>query len=165
MQIAKCRTYHAQTDGRGVVRMPDGQSVFKLYYVSIIGRDQPELYDWQHSPHSHAEFERDFVRGGHEGIGFAIVFPHVTKIYRFSPVMETILDVREYDTYGMTPRDCARQDGFHEFACYAEAVIAADEYRAWAKAVTVNEYLVFRSDATEFQVVSDNKLATYWMVR
>ncbi len=48
--------------------------------------------------------------------------------------METILDVSEFDTDGMTPRDCARDDGSHEFACYAEAVLAADEYRAWAKA-------------------------------
>ncbi len=165
MQIAKCRTYHAHAHGRGVARMLDGQSVFKLYYISIIGRGQPERYDWQYSPRSPAEFEQVFVSGGHEGIGFAIVFPHVTKIYRFSPDMETILDVREYETDGMTPRDCSRRDGFHEFACYAEAVIAADEYRAWAKAATVNEYLAFRSDAAEFQVVSNNKLAAYWIVR
>ena len=165
MRIVKCRTYHATTEGRSVARMPDGRSVFKLYYVSIVGRDRPELYEWRNSPHSQADFERVFLSGGHEGIGFAIAFPHVTKIYRFSPDMETVLDVREYNTDGMTPRDCSRQDGFHEFACFAELVIAADEYRAWAKAATVNEYLAFGSEAAEFQVVSHNKLADYWVVR
>ena len=165
MQITTCRTYHGQTVGRGVVRMPDGRSVFKLYYISVIGRDRPELYEWRYSPRSHAEFERAFVSGGYQGVGFAIAFPHVTKIYRFSPSMETILDVSEFDTDGMTPRDCARDDGSHEFACYAEAVIAAEEYRAWAEATTVDEYLAYRSDAADFPVVSNTKLAAYWNAR
>jgi hypothetical protein len=165
MQITMCRTYHAQTVEQSVVRMPDGRSVFKLYYISVIGRDRPELYEWRYSPRSHAEFERAFASGGYEGVGFAIAFPHVTKIYRFSPSMETILDVSEFDTDGMTPRDCSRDDGSHEFACYAEAVIAAEEYRAWAKATTVDEYLVFRSDAADFPVVSNTKLAAYWNAR
>ena len=165
MQITMCRTYHAQTVGRGVVRMPDSRSVFKLYYISVIGRDRPELYEWRSSPRSQAEFERAFVSGGYEGVGFAIAFPHVTKIYRFSPSMETILDVSEFDTDGMTPRDCSRDDGSHEFACYAEAVIAAEEYRAWAKATTVDEYLAYRSDAADFPVVSNTKLAAYWNAR
>ena len=165
MQITMCRTYHGQTVGRGVARMPDGRSVFKLYYISVIGRDRPELYEWRSGPRSHAEFERAFVAGGYQGVGFVIAFPHVTKIYRFSPAMETILDVSEFDTDGMTPRDCTRDDGSHEFACYAEAVLAAEEYRAWAKATTVDEYLAYRSDAADFPVVSNTKLAAYWNAR
>jgi hypothetical protein len=72
------------------------------------------------------------------------------------------LDVREFDTESMTDRDCSRSDGYHELACYAEAAIAADEYRAWARAATVEEYLAFRSDAADFPVVSNDKLAAYW---
>jgi len=142
--------------------MPDGKSVFKVYYISVIGRDRPELYEWQRSPRTTADFERMFVAGGHEGVGFVICFPHVTKVYRFSPEGETILDVREFDTESMTDRDCSRSDGYHELACYAEAAIAADEYRAWARAATVEEYLAFRSDAADFPVVSNDKLAAYW---
>ena len=162
MQIATCRPYHAQTVGQSVLRMPDGKSVFKVYYTSVIGRDKPELYEWQHCPRTRAHFEQVFLAGGHEGIGFVIAFPHVTKIFRFSPDMETILDVREFDTAGMTDRDCTRTDGSHEFACYAEAVIAADEYRAWARAASVDDYLAFRSTETDFPVASNTKLAAYW---
>jgi len=142
--------------------MPDGKSVFKVYYISVIGRDRPELYEWQRSPRTTADFERMFVGGSHEGIGFVIAFPHVTKVYRFSPEGETILDVREFNTEGMTDRDCSRSDGYHELACYAEAAIAADEYRAWAQSGSVHEYLALCSDASDFPVVSNVKLADYW---
>jgi hypothetical protein len=145
--------------------MPDGKSVFKVYYISVVGRDRPELYEWQHSSRTAADFEKAFLAGGHEGIGFVLAFPHVTKVYRFSPGGETILDVREFDTVGMTDRDCSRSDGYHELACYAEAAIAADEYRAWAASGAVDEYLAQCSDAADFPVVSNSKLAAYWNAR
>jgi len=162
MQIAACRSYHAETVGQSILRMPDGKSAFKVYYISVIGRDRPELYEWQHSPRTQAQFEKTFLAGGYEGIGFAVAFPHVTKIFRFSPAMETIMDVREFHTEGMRPMDCTRGEGYHEFACYAEAAIAADEYRSWARAATVEEYLAFRATAAEFPVASNTKLAAYW---
>jgi hypothetical protein len=165
MQVKPCRTYHAKTVGRSVLRMPDGKSVFKVYYISVIGRDRPELYEWEHASRTAKDFERAFVAGSHEGVGFVIAFPHVTKVYRFSPEGETILDVREFDTEGMTDRDCSRSGGYHELACYAEAALAADEYRAWAEAGSVNEYLNLRSDAADFPVVNNAKLTAYWNAR
>ena len=162
MQIAACRTYHAQTVGQSLLRMPDGISAFKVYYLSVIGRDRPELFEWQRSPRTQNQFEQEFLAGGHAGIGFVVAFPHVTKIFRFSPGAETILDVREFHTEGMRQMDCARGDGYHEFACYAEAVIAADEYHAWAKAATVEAYLASRSAAADFPVGSNTKLAAFW---
>jgi hypothetical protein len=42
MNISKCRTYHAISAGQSLLRMPDGKSVFKIYYLSIVGRDKPE---------------------------------------------------------------------------------------------------------------------------
>jgi hypothetical protein len=145
--------------------MSDGKSAFKVYYISVIGRHTPELFEWERSPRSVADFERAFLAGGFEGIGFVLAFPHVTKIFRFSPGAETILDVREFHTDGMRPMDCARGEGFHEFACYAEAVIAADEYHAWAKARMVEEYLDTRSVAGDFPVSDNTKLAVYWAAR
>ena len=56
--------------------MPDGKSVFKVYYISVIGRDRPELYEWQRSPRTTADFERMFVAGGHEGVGFVLQATH-----------------------------------------------------------------------------------------
>jgi hypothetical protein len=145
--------------------MPDGRSVFKIYYISAVGRPQRELFEWEHAPRTPHQFEAAFLAGGHEGVGFVLAFPHVTKVYRFSPDVETILDVREFNTEGMTPRDCSRSDGYHELACYAEAVIAADEYHAWGAATAVEEYLEFRSNAAEFPIASNTKLATYWTAR
>jgi hypothetical protein len=142
--------------------MPDGKSAFKIYYISVIGRDAPELFEWQRCPRTPRDFEQAFLSGSHEGVGFVLAFPHVTKIFRFSPGAETILDVREFHTDGMRPMDCSRDGGYHEFACYAEAAIAADEYRAWADALSVAIYLASRSEAAEFPVRSNTKLAAYW---
>ena len=162
MQITPCKSYHAQTVGQTVLRMADDRSAFKIYYLSVIGRDKPEQYEWQQCRQKPADFEITFRKGGYEGIGFVTAFPHVTKIFRFSPTTETVLDVREFHTEGMRPMDCSRPDGYHEFACYAEAAIAADEYRSWARVGSVEEYLAFRSHAADFPVASNAKLATYW---
>jgi hypothetical protein len=162
MQISACRPYHAQAVGQNLLQMPDGKSAFKVYYISVIGRDKPELYEWKHLSWTQASFEKTFLVGGHEGVGFVTAFPHVTKIFRFSPYGETILDVLEYSTKDMQRKDCSRADTSHEFACYAEALIAADEYRAWARAKTVEEYLSFRCSLTDFPVVGNTKLAAYW---
>jgi len=162
MQISICKPYHAQAIGQNLLQMPDGRSVFKVYYLSIMGRDKPEQYEWEHSPWTQDNFEKAFLAGNYEGIGFVTAFPHVTKIFRFSPYNETILDVTEFSTKDMQLKDCSRPDKSHEFACYAEALIAADEYRTWARAKTVEEYLAFRCNTTDFPVVSNTKLATYW---
>ncbi len=165
MQITPCRTYHGQTVNRSLVHMPDGTSAFKVYYISVIGRDTPERFEWRHAPRTFADFEAAVRVTGVEGIGFILAFPHVTKIFRFAPSGETVIDVREFHTDGMRPMDCTRGDGFHEFACYAEAAIAADEFQAWAKAASVEEYLGFRSEAADFPVASHTKLAAYWSKR
>ena len=162
MEIAACRTYHAITSSVSALSMQDGRSAFKVYYISIIGREQPELYEWERCARTREEFERVFVAGAHEGIGFVTAFPHIAKIFRFAPSMETVLDIREFDTAGMRPKDCARGDGYHEFACYAEAAIAAEEYHAWAQATTVAEYLGFRCDRADFPLARNGKLAQYW---
>lgn len=162
MQIAKCRLYHARTFKQSLLRMPDGKSVFKIYYISIIGRDTPEKFEWERAPHAQAGFEKLFLSGNHEGMGFVTAFPHITKIYRFSPYAETILDIGEFHTADMLHKDCSRNDGSHEFACYAESAISADEYEAWAKALTVEEYIAFRCMKTNFPVASNVKMAEYW---
>jgi hypothetical protein len=162
MKVAVCRPYHAQTVGRTTMQMPDGKSVFKIYYLSIIGRDKPERYEWGAAPFTRDEFESAFLRGGHEGIGFVTAFPHITKVFRYAPSVETVVDVREFHTEGMRTLDVARGDSSHEFACYAEAIIAAEEFRAWASASSVEEYLAYNSSASDFSVISHTKLAAYW---
>lgn len=162
MQIKACRTYHGKRVGRTLLRLPDGRSAFKVYYISIVGRDTPELFEWERSPRTLQDFEQTFLAAGHEGVGFVLAFPHVTKIFRFSPGAETILDVREFHTDGMRPMDCSREGGYHEFACYAEAAIAAEEYRAWAGAASVETYLACHAESADFPVSNNTKLATHW---
>ena len=162
MLIKQCRMYHAHTIEKNILRMPDQKSIFKIYYLSIIGRDTPELFEWEHCLYTQANFEQKFLLGKHEGIGFVIAFPHIVKIFRFSPYNETVLDVREFHTVDMQSKDCSRDDGSHEFACYAESVISADEYEAWANATTVKDYTAFRCRKTDFSIASNMKLTTYW---
>jgi hypothetical protein len=160
--IKPCQTYHARVDRVTLLRMPDGLSAFKFYYLSITGRAKPKLYEWSSCPRTIEEFETAFLASGIEGVGLVTCFPHITKVFRFSPGNETVLDVRELDTATLQPVDASRGDGFHEFACLAEALIAADEYSAWASACSVDEFLSYRCNLTDLPVLSNTKLNEYW---
>jgi hypothetical protein len=160
--IKPCQTYHARVDRFTLLRMPDGLSAFKVYYLSITGRARPELYEWSVCTRTIGEFETAFRSSGIEGVGLVTCFPHITKVFRFSPGNETVLDVRELDTATLQSIDASRGDGFHELACLAEALIAAEEYKVWASARSVDEYLAFRCDLADFPVLSNTKLNEYW---
>jgi hypothetical protein len=162
MEITACQGYHAVADGFTVTRMTDGKSVYKIYYVSIIRREKPQLYEWDRFAVTREAFEKNFSKAGFEGIGFAVVFPHITKVFRYSPHVETVLDIAEHDTVTLKKLDCDRGDGFHEFACYAEVIIAADEYHAWAAAGSVESYLEYQSPSADFPMVDPAKFGTYW---
>ena len=161
-QVLSCQPYHGNSAGQTVLNMPDGRSVFKLYLLSIIDRDEPMLYDWASSRLSISEFKVRFCERGYEGVGFVTAFPHITKVFRYAPEVETVGDVRELHTATLDEMDCNRGDQYHEFACYAESLIAAEEYRAWAKANSVDEYLQFRCSLSDFPIVNHNKLSDYW---
>ena len=158
MKIKPCRTYHAVLAERALIRMPDEGSAFKVYHLSIVGRDDPSRYEWSRAPISCQDFRAAFLQGGRRGIGFVTAFPHVTKVFRFCPDNETLLDVEELETRGLRPLDCSRGDGFHEFACLAEAAIASDEYAFWARSATVQDYLSAWSEQTDFPFLNNRKL-------
>lgn len=161
MKVTACRTYHSKTVGGGLLRLPDGKSAFKVYYVSIIGRDEPSRFEWGKCALTAESFEAMVTKSGWEGVGFITAFPHITKVFRFAPSMETVMHVRAFNTTDLKPLSLEREDGFVEFACYAEAAIAADEYHAWAKAASVEEYLRFRSAFVDGPVKTNRKLAEY----
>jgi len=162
MQIKPCRPYHSQTVQRDLLRLADGASVFKVYYLNIMGRDDPAQYEWEYSPLTIEDFESRLLAGDLEGVGFITAFPHITKVFRFAPSMETVLHVCAFRTADLAPLELSREDGYVEFACFAEAAIAADEYHAWAQGVDVEEYLAFRSDFDDGPVASHRKLAEYY---
>lgn len=162
MKVTPCAGYHAKVENSNVLHMPDGRSVFKLYYVSIVGRDNPERFDWNKCPISKADFEQRFLASAQEGIGFVTVFPHIFKVFRYSPKSEILMLVKAYWTPTWEPVNLDRGEGFMEFACLAEAMLAEREYAAWAAASSVDEYLASICGTMDAPVVSANKLLTYW---
>ena len=162
MHVSACRLYHSRLAGRSLLRMADGQSVFKMYYVSLTGRAERGRYEWDQSPFGIGDFEALFQRGTFEGVGFVTAFPHITKVFRFAPSMETVLHVTAFNTRDLSPLNLGREEGYTEFACLAEAVIAADEYRAWASALSVSDYLRSHSAFKEAPVVDAAKMKRYW---
>jgi hypothetical protein len=162
MKVQPCKTYRAVDAGRTAVDMPDGRSWFKVYYVSITGRDEPARYEWGKGAFGREDFEGLLMASDVEGIGFVTAFPHITKVFRFAPSAETVMHVRAFDTRTLAPLALDRGGGWMEFACLAEAVIAADEYRAWAEKTTVKAYLEAWSGFAEAPIAAHDKLLSYW---
>ena len=162
MQIKPCQPYAAQLlRPPELVRMPDRRSAFKVYFLSITGRAEPARYEWGVGPERPEDFLARLASSAQPGIGFATVFKHIAKIFRFDPAAETVLHVKALRTADLAPLDLARGEGFCEFACYAEAVLAAAEYRAWAQALTVEEYLAGAADLADGRIAAHAKLAHY----
>jgi len=163
LTIEPTRTYHAVLSGTDVLRGKDGKTVFKVYYVDIIGRDEPERYEWDKCNLSKDELLSKLTDvEGIEGVGFITAFPHVMKAFRFAPENEIVLNVRAWHTADLEPLDLSRLGDYVEFACLAEAEIAADEYRSWAQAETVEEYLEQWCPYGEGPIVKNDKLQDYW---
>lgn len=158
-----CNTYHAVLSGKNMARGADGRSVFKVYFVDIIGRKDPTRTVWAQSGISKDGFAKSLAATeGVEGVGFVTAFPHITKVFRFGPEAETVLNVRAWNTRDLAPLDLKRSAGYVEFACLAEAAIAADEYRFWSEAETVAAYLDRWSAWSQGPVARHDKLAAYW---
>ncbi len=162
MVVEQCKPYHAQSAGTATLRMEDGKSIFKLYYLDITGREDRARYEWKQSSLDKAAFEADLHGSTLEGVGFVTAFPHITKVFRFAPDAETVMHVRAFNTSDLSELDLERGSGWVEFACYAEALIGADEYRAWADAGTVEEYFERWSGFSDGPISSESKLRHYW---
>ena len=162
MDIRPCGTYHATIETCVTVTMPDGKSAFKVYFVSSTGRDNPERFEWDRCPIDRQRFLQDFRASGRQGIGFVTAFPHITKVFVFPPRAEVLLDVEAFETATGQPLSLERPDGRCEFACLAEAVIANDEFLAWADAPDVPTYLRHAMPPGRADVHSNRKLADHF---
>jgi hypothetical protein len=162
MQIKPCQSYHAVLTDQMLLRGTDIKSAFKVYFISITGRAEPARYEWPHDKTARDRFAGLFRQNKFEGVGFVTAFPHITKLFRFDPAAETVLNVRAFKTSDLSQIDMARAEDYLEFACYAEALLAAAEYRLWAKAKTVMEYLSEFSSFDNGKIVSNTKLADHF---
>ena len=161
--VKPCDTYHAVSAGKDVLRGADGKTVLKVYFINIIGRSDPSKVVWAECGLAKEDFLKALAEtDGAEGVGFVTAFPHITKVFRYGPEAETVVNVRAWSTKDMAPLDLSRSDGYVEFACLAEALIAADEYRLWAEAESVAAYLEKWSDWADGPIVRHDKLGVYW---
>jgi hypothetical protein len=171
--VKPCNTYHAVLSSHELWRGADGKSAFKVYFCDIVGRKEPARTVWAQcglakaDSSSEALAKVDFLKGlgkieSAEGVGFVTAFPHVMKVFRFGPEAETNCNVRGWSTMDLKPLDLARSDGYVEFACYAEAAIAAEEFAYWAAAKSVEEYLGRFCRSADWPVAQNDKLAAYW---
>ena len=160
MEVKDTRSYDTRLVHRCLVRGRDGRSSFKLYRLDLVGRANPERYQWPASGLDPAELQRHLKL--FEGLGFVTSFPHITKVFRFDPGAETVLIVRAFRTTGFEALDIGRPEGYVEFACLAEALIASDEYRLWAKAPTVEGYLGSWSRFRAGAIRDHAKLRRHW---
>ena len=162
MEVSQNGGYHAVIESSSVLKMPDGKSVFKIYYVSIVGRDTPSKYEWGSCPLSKEEYEKRFLASGNEGIGFVTAFPHITKVFRYAPKAEILMLVKAFGTQNWMDVNLDRGEKYMEFACFAEAILAAGEYRFWAAAKTVEEYLGKVCQLEDAPVDVKDKMKKYW---
>jgi hypothetical protein len=162
LPIKPCAPYHAIVRNKVLFR-DAGKTAFKVYFVDIIGRPDPARTEWDKCGLSPTDYLSRLGRtDGIEGIGFIVAFPHITKAFRFGPENEIVINVRAWWTKDMAPVDLTRSDGYVEFACLAEAAIAADEFSFWAAAQTVDEYLGKWSGYAEGPIARNDKLRAYW---
>ncbi|MGE5531028.1 MAG: hypothetical protein ACM3VW_02780 [Bacteroidota bacterium] len=158
--VKPCNTYAARPSGTSMYR--NGKSAFKIYYVDIYGRSNPERFEWDRCGRARETVLEGLAGAGVDGIGAVAAFPHITKVFRFAPSAETIMHVRGYWTPDFSEVDLSREEGYVEFACYAEAIIAAEEYRFWAEASSVAQYLDQWVRWTDAPVVDCAKMARHF---
>lgn len=161
-KIKPCNTYVARPAGREMLRLADGRSAFKVYFIDIPGRSTPERFEWDRCGRTRADLVKRLAQAGLEGVGFITAFPHITKVFRFGPNPETVLHVRAFQSEDLAPLSLERGEGYVEFACLAEAIIAAEEYRYWAAARSVGEYLERWCDWPESPILDHGKLRRHF---
>ncbi len=160
MEVKPCNSYAARPAGTAVYRRD--RTVFKVYFVDIYGREHPERFEWPLNDLDQVAVDTALDRLEAKGVGFVIAFPHIAKVFRWSPDAETLLLVRAFKPADAAAVPLDRGEGYVEFACLAEAVIAADEYRFWAEATTVDEYLAHWCQWGDLPVKDNAKLGRYW---
>ena len=163
LPIQPCNTYHAVLSSRELYRCSDGKSAFKVYFCDIVGRKEPARTVWALCGLAKADFMKSLGKvESAQGIGFITAFPHITKVFRFGPEVETNCHVRAWSTPEMKPLDLARGEGYVEFGCLAEAAIAAEEFAHLAAAKSVEEYLGKWAQSSDWPVARNDKLLAHW---
>ena len=158
--VQPCDPYRAVVRERKLWRSRDGKSAFKVYFLDIVGREDPTRTEWDKCPMTPDQFLERL--DDTDGVGFITAFPHITKVFRYGPARETILNVRACLTPDMAPMDLTEGEGYVQFACLAEALIAGEEYAFWAESESVAEHLEDWAGFDDGAILRHDKLGKYW---
>lgn len=151
--------YASRAVGTARLDLPDG-SAFKVYYLDIVGRPEPQRFEWAASGRDRAAALEQLRVAGIVGVGFVCLFPHIAKVFFFGEGCETNLYALAFrgDPFQPAPLDYARGV---EIGCAAEVEIAAQEFALWRKAKTVEEYLATCVDPPPCGFENHAKLREY----
>jgi len=161
--VRLCDGYAARPSGRALYT--NGPHAFQVYYLDIVGRTRPEAYEWDRCGRDRDSILAGLERAGVEGVGFVCAFPHIAKVFRFAPSSETTLHVRAFRPLDFADIDLAREEGYAEYACLAESVIADGEYRLWARVESVDAYLREWVDWAPAAIADHTKLTRHYGAR
>jgi hypothetical protein len=134
--------YTSELSGTAVLRA-GGKSQFKLYFLQILGRAQRSKYEWAQAKRSKEQTVSQLESLSLDGVGFACLFPHITKVFFFgSPEgnRETNLYVRAFSGDPLQ-QISLEYGGSMEVACAGEMDIASKEFALWQRCSSVEEYL------------------------
>jgi len=139
--------------------LPDGSS-FKVYFLDITGRSEPEKYEWDASGRDrHAALDQ-LAAAGIMGVGFICLFPHIAKVFFFGECAETNLYAQAFHGNPFAPSALDDARGV-EVACAGEMDIAAKEFLLWRESRSVEEYLDRFVDPETCGFENHAKLAEY----
>ena len=134
--------YTSEPSGTAVLG-GDGKSSFKLYFLQILGRADRSRYEWAASRRTKEQTVAQLRSQSLRGIGFACLFPHITKVFSFgSPegCRETNLYVRAFGGDPLQPISLEYGQSM-EVACAGEMDVASKEFALWQSCSSVEEYL------------------------
>ena len=151
--------YTSRLVGTDMLELADG-SAFKVYWLDIAGRSEPEKCEWGASGRDRDAALKQLGEAGVSGVGFICLFPHIAKVFFFGESLETNLYAEAFrgDPFRPSSLDGARGV---EIGCAAEVDIAGKEFALWRAAATVEEYLASFVEAEPCGFENHAKLGEY----
>lgn len=151
--------YTSRLVGTDMLELADG-SAFKVYWLDIAGRSEPEKYEWGASGRGQAAALSQLREAGVSGVGFICLFPHIAKVFFFGESLETNLYAQAFrgDPFRLSGLDGPRGV---EIGCAAEVDIAGKEFVLWRAAATVEGYLATFASAEACGFENHAKLREY----
>ena len=129
VEVKPGQDYRSRCVGTTRLELGDG-SRFKVYVMEIVGRANPERYEWRFSPRTPDAALADLGAAGVSGVGFVCLFPHIAKVFTWGESLETNLYAQAWrgDPWARAPLEDARGA---EVACAGEMDVAAKEFLLW----------------------------------